>query len=237
MLQSNERYQFVAYKMQVLRGGTMIWNLILACGVEEKEITPNEGEVIVEDVDGDGYTDSEDCNDEDANIFPDAAEICDGLDNNCDGQVDEDEILPPGTRTTVGWFDNFMERQSDEMPLFYLIDRRPIPIFTNIEISVGNSIHNIHAMIQTHIVGSLNNKESLMIFIDQLVEGKDSLNRRDICSKIQSKIQQELKRSILKSGPNMQMAEENVTQILNQSIGRNLGLQFTIISTSRRGEF
>ena len=26
----------------------MIWNLLLACGVEEKEVTPNEGEVIVE---------------------------------------------------------------------------------------------------------------------------------------------------------------------------------------------
>ena len=44
----------------------------MACGVEEKEVTPNEGEVIVEDVDGDGYTDSEDCNDEDASIYPDA---------------------------------------------------------------------------------------------------------------------------------------------------------------------
>ena len=50
--------------------------------MEEKEVTPNEGEVIVEDVDGDGYTDSEDCNDEDASIYPDATEICDGLDNN-----------------------------------------------------------------------------------------------------------------------------------------------------------
>ena len=42
------------------------------------------------DVDGDGFATTEDCDDEDAAISPSAAELCDGIDNNCDGAIDTD---------------------------------------------------------------------------------------------------------------------------------------------------
>ncbi len=41
------------------------------------------------DVDGDGFFADEDCNDNDAGIYPGAVEICDGNDNNCNGDIDE----------------------------------------------------------------------------------------------------------------------------------------------------
>jgi hypothetical protein len=43
------------------------------------------------DLDGDGYYVTEgDCNESDALTYPDSSEICDDVDNNCDGRVDEE---------------------------------------------------------------------------------------------------------------------------------------------------
>ena len=66
-----------------------ITSLLMACEDAEKETVT---ETVVEepqDADMDGFTSEEDCDDLDASVNPGADEMCDGLDNNCDGFVDE----------------------------------------------------------------------------------------------------------------------------------------------------
>ncbi|HND34390.1 MAG TPA: putative metal-binding motif-containing protein, partial [Myxococcota bacterium] len=41
------------------------------------------------DADADGYNVDDDCDDSDAAVNPGATEVCDSVDNNCDGAVDD----------------------------------------------------------------------------------------------------------------------------------------------------
>jgi len=42
------------------------------------------------DEDGDGVSELTDCNDQDATVFPGATELCNGVDDDCDGVIDDD---------------------------------------------------------------------------------------------------------------------------------------------------
>ena len=68
----------------------IIFPLLLACASETKIAEPSNEGTITQDADSDGFISPEDCNDSDASISPNAEEVCDGTDNNCDGQIDED---------------------------------------------------------------------------------------------------------------------------------------------------
>ena len=61
--------------------------LAFALGCSSGDITVTHRDV---DNDGDGYTAEVDCDDAHATVNPDAPEACDGVDNDCDGVVDED---------------------------------------------------------------------------------------------------------------------------------------------------
>ena len=69
--------------------------------VESDCLDPNDyncdGSVGYADNDGDGYAACEECDDANAGNYPGAAESCDGMDNDCDGTIDEDDAIDAGT--------------------------------------------------------------------------------------------------------------------------------------------
>jgi len=52
-------------------------------------------ETPIIDEDGDGATSDVDCDDQDGARYPSAEEVCDGIDNDCDEVVDEDNVCSP----------------------------------------------------------------------------------------------------------------------------------------------
>ena len=56
------------------------------------------------DIDGDGFCSDVDCNDDNDQVFPGAIEVCDGVDNNCDGLVDDED---PSVWATANWYADF----------------------------------------------------------------------------------------------------------------------------------
>ena len=70
--------------------GLFILISISACRNEIKTpVVSEDTAVVLMDGDGDGFYSDEDCDDSNATTYPDAPEICDGIDNNCNQEVDE----------------------------------------------------------------------------------------------------------------------------------------------------
>ena len=76
----------LSFQSTILLAATLV-----ACesNVSTKPPVDESDDIIVRDLDGDGYEGDNDCDDNNASINIDAIEVCDGIDNNCDGQVDE----------------------------------------------------------------------------------------------------------------------------------------------------
>ena len=76
------------------------------------------GSVTSEDKDGDNfYWPEYDCDDNDPEVNPLADEICDGQDNDCDGDVDidEGEVALPNHMRARGWLGEWADHLCDSL--------------------------------------------------------------------------------------------------------------------------
>ena len=88
-----------------------VWGTCVANNTAVTEICGNlldddcDGQVdencTVVDNDGDGYDINNDCDDNNASINPGATEVCDGVDNNCDGNIDEGNVCGSGNNVPI----------------------------------------------------------------------------------------------------------------------------------------
>ena len=77
------------------RPALALLTLALACNTDDDPKEGGTGDGGTDgavDADGDGYGSDVDCDDSSAAIAPGADEVCDGLDNDCDGDIDEDPV-------------------------------------------------------------------------------------------------------------------------------------------------
>ncbi len=79
------------------------------------------------DADGDGFSVDEDCDDDNADVNPDAEELCDGIDNNCDEVIDTDAtdlgtFYADGDGDTYGNADDSVSACADAVPTGYVAD-------------------------------------------------------------------------------------------------------------------
>ena len=74
---------------------------------DDDDATGDDDDAGPVDADGDGFLQGDDCDDTDPTVHPGAKELCDAVDNDCDGAIDEMKPVDPGPATTLAVIGDF----------------------------------------------------------------------------------------------------------------------------------
>ena len=88
----------------MFRYGIFLVSLACVDGKFSPDFFEPETDPLQEDLDGDGYAPIDgDCDDNNAQVFPSAVDHCDGIDNNCNEEIDEQSIHFVWKDGSVSW--------------------------------------------------------------------------------------------------------------------------------------
>ena len=140
-------------------------------------------EPVEDDADGDGFTESEgDCDDTLEIVYPGAWDDCDGLDNNCDGQIDEfapqDSYEPNDTYAyNIGMFDHtgsgyilgsLHDSQDEDHFQFYISDDWWEPF--EIDVSLYALSSNVDYVLELWHISDVNGNYAGLIEVSDIGE-------------------------------------------------------------------
>ncbi len=101
--------------------------------------TSNSVSIPDDDLDGDGFGKTTDCDDNDPNVNPGASETCDGKDNDCDGLVDE------GLKTWYYYIDSDGDGYGDPYSGYIIACSPPSPDYVTNSLDLDDSDQYIGA--------------------------------------------------------------------------------------------
>ena len=143
--------------------------------VQQPETTVEEEEVYI-DEDEDGYSVEEgDCDDTNPDLTPDAIDECDGIDNNCDGQIDEDLSIDqnePNDESGTDLGDYFTEDsivtsgfigEEEDLDRFHFYLSDPIGGWFQIDVNLQTTSLSADYVVEFWILEDINGNEPRMV--------------------------------------------------------------------------
>ena len=100
-----------------------------------------------DDLDADSHSAAEDCDDDDPSAYPGADEVCDLVDNDCDGRIDEN--------TATTWYpDRDLDEYGDDVDGFSTDDCSDPPLWQQTEVIIAELLLDADADVSTLINAS-----------------------------------------------------------------------------------
>ena len=115
-------------------------NTAVDSGPIDPDLTDTGNADLDTDLDGDGVMSSEDCDDDDSTVYPGAEEICDGLDNDCNGEIDDVEA----SGLKIWYVDADSDGYGDETDTLWACEAPPGAVDDELGFDCDDTNENVH---------------------------------------------------------------------------------------------